>query len=150
MPKLKQNPKITELIQRELIPANEVKTENFKRPNTPEEYKAFHKTNEGGIKKAYEASDGYFKDGNKLYLAGTRDITDVIDWGKLVAGNYKNSKIYKNADEVIKNNPDIDTVIGHSAGGSAALELEKNHTDRHINSVTCNAPVFHLGAQNNI
>ena len=142
MPKLRQNPKINDLIQRELKPDSEVQTEKFKRPNTPEEYKAFHKTNEDGIKKAYEASEGYFKDGNKLYIAGTKDIADVLDWGKLVAGDYKNSKIYKNADEVIKNNPDIDTVIGHSAGGSAALELEKNHTDRHIDSVTYNAPVF--------
>ena len=95
MPKLRQNPKISDLIQRELKPDSEVQTEKFKRPNTPEEYKAFHKTNEDGIKKAYEASEGYFKDGNKLYIAGTKDIADVLDWGKLVAGDYKNSKYIK-------------------------------------------------------
>ena len=100
--------------------------DGFRRPRTDEEYRDFHKMNEDGLKKAYATPEGYYKDGNKLYIAGTRDSHDVYDWSKIVAGSFRNSEIYKNADEVFKNNPDIDTVIGHSAGGSAALELEKN------------------------
>ena len=69
-------------------------------------------------------------------------MQDVSDWPKIVFGSFKNSKIYKNADEVFKNDPDIDYVCGHSAGGSASLELEKNYPDRKITSITYNAPVF--------
>ena len=32
--------------------------------------------------------------------------------------------------------------MGHSAGGSATLELEKNYPDRKITSITYNAPIF--------
>ena len=97
------------------------------------------------MKKAYAAPEGYFKDGNKLYIAGTRDMTDVGDWPKIAFGTFKNSKIYKNADEVIKNNPDIDTLVGHSAGGSAALELEQKYPNRFsFINITC--PWFKLKA----
>jgi len=141
-PKLQPRTKILNLIK-ELVPDPEVKPkEEFKRPTTDEEFKTFHKTNEDGLKKAYAAPEGYFKDGNKLYIAGTRDSQDVFDWSKIVLGTFKNSKIYKNAEVVFKNNPDIDTVIGHSAGGSATLELEKNYPDRKITSITYNAPIF--------
>lgn len=116
----------------------------FKRPSTPDEFKKFHTDNEIGIKKAYASDTNYFIDDNKLYIAGTKTAGDVWDYGKLVSGNYKNSSIYKNVDEVIKNNPNINTVIGHSAGGSAALEIEKNYNTmgRTIDSVTYNAPVY--------
>ena len=48
-----------------------------------------------------------------------------MDWYKIPLGTFNSSHIYKNIEPVFKNNPNIDTVIGHSAGGSAALELEK-------------------------
>jgi len=114
----------------------------FKRPQTDEEWKAFHKTNETNMNKAYASPEGYFKDGNKLYIAGTRDAYDVMDWIRIPLGSFKNSKIYKNIEPVFKNDPDIDIVIGHSAGGSATLELEKNYPERKITSITYNAPVF--------
>ena len=57
-------------------------------------------------------------------------------------GNFKDSKIYKNIEPVFKENEDIDYVVGHSAGGSATLELEKNFPDRKITTVIYNAPVF--------
>ena len=60
-----------------------------------------------------------------------------MDWPKIPMHTFKN----KNAEDVIKNNPDIDTVVGHSAGGSAALELEQNYPNR-FTSITYNAPVF--------
>ncbi len=97
----------------------------FVRPNTEDGWNNFHKTNEEGIKKAYDAPEGYYKKDNKLCIAGTRDGQDVKDWLKIPLGNFKNSKIYKNADEVFKNDNNLDMVIGHSAGGSAALEIEK-------------------------
>ena len=48
-----------------------------------------------------------------------------MDWPKIPFGTFKDSKIYKNIEPVFKDNPQIDYVVGHSAGGSAALELEK-------------------------
>jgi len=86
MPKLQPSDKILNLIDG-LTPKPEVKPvvkPAFKRPSTDEEFKAFHKMNEDGIKKAYAAPEGYFKDGNKLFIAGTRDMTDVMDWRKIV------------------------------------------------------------------
>ena len=101
--------------------------------------------NEEGMKKAYDSPNSYYKDGNKLYIAGTKDIGDVMDWSKIPLGTFKDSKIYKNIEPVFENDKDIDYVVGHSAGGSATLELEKNYPDRKITSVTYNAPVFERG-----
>ena len=79
-PKLQPTPKILNLIK-ELKPPPETKPkQEFIRPTTDEEFKAFHKTNEDGLKKAYAAPEGYFQDGKKLYIAGTRDMNDVMDW----------------------------------------------------------------------
>ena len=114
----------------------------FVRPKTDEDWKAFHKMNEEGMKKAYAAPEGYYKDDNKLYIAGTRDSQYVYDWLKILLGTFKDSKIYKNAEEVFKNDKDIDYVVGHSAGGSATLELEKQYPERKITSVTYGAPVL--------
>ena len=114
----------------------------FNRPQTEQEWSDFHKNNEINMVKAYASPEGYYKDNNKLYIAGTRDIQDVLDWVKIPLGTFKNSKIYKNIEPVFKEDSKIDTVIGHSAGGSASLELEKNYPDRNITSITYNAPVF--------
>ena len=114
----------------------------FQRPKTQDEWYNFHKTNEEGIKQAYEKPEGYHIDGNKLFIAGTRDFNDVLDWRRIPFGTFKDSKIYKNVEPVFKDNPQINYVVGHSAGGSATLELEKNHPERAITSITYNAPVF--------
>ena len=116
--------------------------QSYQRPKTQTEWSNFHKMNEEGLKQAYQKPEGYHIDGNKLYIAGTRGLTDVMDWYKIPLGTFSSSHIYKNIEPVFKNNPNIDTVIGHSAGGSAALELEKKFTDRNITSITYNSPVF--------
>ena len=103
---------------------NKPKTQ-FNKPKTLQEWQIFHKTNEEGIKKAYDKPEGYHIDGNKLFIAGTRDFRDVMDWPKIPSGTFKDSKIYKNIEPVFKDNPQIYHIVGHSAGGSAALEFEK-------------------------
>ena len=75
---------------------------------------------------------------------------DVMDCYKIPIGTFKDSKIYKNNEPVFKNNPQIDYVVGHSAGGSAALEFEKTYPDRKITSITYNAPVFERADPNKI
>ena len=68
-------------------------------------------------------------------------MQDVKDWIKIPMGKFKESKIYKNVEDVFNEDSNIDYVVGHSSGGSAALELEKNYPNRKITSVTYNAPV---------
>ena len=114
----------------------------MQKPTTMNEWRDFHKTNEEGMKKAYEKPEGYHIEGNKLFIAGTRDFSDVMDWPKIPLGTFKDSKIYKNIEPVFKDNPQIDYVVGHSAGGSPTLELEKNFPNRKITSITYNAPIF--------
>jgi pimeloyl-ACP methyl ester carboxylesterase len=69
-------------------------------------------------------------------------MQDVLDWTKIPLGTFQKSKIYKNIEPVFKEDDNIDYVVGHSAGGSATLELQNNLPDRKITSVTYNAPVF--------
>ena len=92
--------------------------------------------------KAYASPDGLYKEGGRLYIAGTRGGQDVMDWPKIAFGTFRNSAIYQRAEPAFKEDPGINMVIGHSSGGSAALELEKRFPDRKVTSVTYNAPVF--------
>ena len=146
MPKIKTSNKIQKILDEVTTKTIDKVKAGFIKPKTDEEWKTFHKTNEEGIKKAYASKEGYFKDGNKLFIAGTRDMQDVMDWVKIPTFNFKESKIYKNIEPIFKEDKNIDYVVGHSAGGSAALELENNFKkDRQITSVTYNAPVFERG-----
>ena len=150
---LKQRPNQNKIIQEtKNILNNEQQPikQQFQRPKTQTEWTNFHKMNEDGIKQAYQKPEGYHIDGNKLYIAGTRNINDVMDWYKIPMGTFSSSHIYKNIEPVFKNNPQIDYVVGHSAGGSAALELEKTYPDRKITSITYNAPVFERADPNKI
>ena len=124
-PYVKQRPNINKIIEKTKTTLNNKPKTEFQKPKTVNEWRNFHKTNEEGMKKAYEKPEGYHIEGNKLFIAGTRDFTDVMDWPKIPFGTFKDSKIYKNIEPVFKDNPQIDYVVGHSAGGSAALELEK-------------------------
>ena len=62
--------------------------------------------------------------------------------GRTPLGIFRKNKIYKNIEPVFKEDKSIDYVVGHSAGGNATLELERNFPERKITSVTYNAPVF--------
>jgi hypothetical protein len=116
----------------------------FVRPSTDDEWKQFHKTNEEGINIAYSKPEGYHIQDNKLFIAGTRDMKDVLDWTKLPMNTFNKSKIYKNAEKALIDNPEITQVIGHSAGGSAALQLEKDYPNKGLTSITYSAPVFSI------
>ena len=116
----------------------------FVRPQNDEDWKQFHKINEEGINKAYEAQSGIHIQDNKLFIAGTRDFTDVMDWAKLPMGTFNKSKIYKNAEKALIDNPNINQVIGHSARGSSALQLEKDYPNKNLASVTYSAPVLSI------
>ena len=123
---LKPRKHILELIETIKSTPTPLPKTDFVKPTTEEGWVEFHKINEEGMKLAYASKEGYHIDNNRLFISGTRDLTDILDWSKIVTKNFKNSKIYKNADKVFKDNDKIDYVVGHSAGGSATLELEKN------------------------
>ena len=60
-----------------------------------------------------------------MFIAGSHtdwfdDITKVPAWGDL-----RDSERYQKVLEQFKNRGEIDTVVGHSLGGSVSLELQK-------------------------
>jgi alpha/beta superfamily hydrolase len=64
----------------------------------------------------------------------------VAEWWKIPAFRVQDSDIYKKTTDYLQNHPEIDNLVGHSYGGSVALQLqkEKNHYD----TTTYGAPVF--------
>ena len=67
------------------------------------------------------------------------DFTKVPAWGDL-----KKSARYQKTQKEFENQEQIDTVVGHSLGGSVSLELQKNYPDRKLKSRTYGAPVMDL------
>ena len=54
--------------------------------------------------KAYASKIGNYldKETKVQYIAGTQDSQDVFDWWRIPTGMYENSKIYKNAEKIMK------------------------------------------------
>ena len=86
-----------------------------------------------------------------MYIAGSHtakdwhdDVTKIPVWGDL-----RNSARYKAARDALMQHSEVNTVRGHSLGGSVALELDKNYN--HITSSrTYGAPVWDIrGKQSN-
>jgi hypothetical protein len=124
-------------------------------------------TDAQGMDKAYQQGDG-FKVGNRLYVAGSHTARDWFDdvtkipqwqdvpipnyltsimnswWGRelLGTGDLRKSERYQRAEEMVKNDPKIDTLIGHSLGGDVVLQLQKDYPERNFKTVTYGAPVW--------
>ena len=107
-------------------------------------------TDAQGIERAYQQGD-YYIHGDTMYIAGSHtakdwydDVTKIPVWGDL-----RNSTRYQAARDALMENPQIKNVIGHSLGGSVALELEKNY-ENITSSRTYGAPVFDItGSESN-
>jgi hypothetical protein len=96
-----------------------------------------------GIRRAYADGDTHVH-GKTLYVAGSHtlrdwfdDVTKIPAWGDL-----RESARYKAADAALKANPQIKNVVGHSLGGSVALELQKEYGGQNLRSRTYGAPVW--------
>ena len=81
-----------------------------------------------------------------MFIAGSHTALDWFDdftripiWGDL-----RNSERYQKVLEEFKNRGEIETVVGHSLGGSVSLELQKNYPDRVKKNRTYGAPVMDL------
>ncbi len=117
-------------------------------PEEPEVKQEFIKdiiTDTTGLDRAYQ-NRNYYVHGNTLYIAGTNSWRDVWDDITKVPfyGDLKQSERYQQAEKALKENPQIKHVIGHSLGGSVALELEKNYPKQIETSRTYGAPVLDL------
>ena len=103
----------------------------------------FHKVNEIGLQKAYHSDNKIYVDNDTAFIAGSASLGDWYDnitkipvWGDL-----KQSQRYKDADKVLKENPNVTNLVSHSLGGSVSLEIDKNNPNKY-KTTTYGAPVF--------
>jgi hypothetical protein len=106
-------------------------------------------TDKEGLAKAYGRESKLYTHGDTLYIAGTSSIQDVWDDLKIPFKQTDKSMRYRNAVAALKVNPDIMNVVGHSLGGSVALELQTNFPNRKFKSNTYGAPVLSTTAADN-
>lgn len=107
-------------------------------------------TDADGLERAYKQGD-YYIHGNTMYIAGSHTTKDWYDDGTKIPawGDLRDSTRYKVARDAMLQNPEVNKVIGHSLGGSVALELEKNYKQI-ASSRTYGAPVWDpLGSESN-
>ena len=96
--------------------------------------------NRQGLAQAYALDSGTYVAGDSLFLAGTKSARDVWDDLKIPFGMTNRSQRYEDANRVLKANPQIRRIVGHSLGGAVALELQKEHPE--MKTVTYGAPVI--------
>lgn len=96
-----------------------------------------------GLERAYKDGDTHVH-GKTMYVAGSHtlqdwwdDVTKIPVWGDL-----RESARYKAAEKVLRENPQVEDIVGHSLGGSVVLELQKQYGDRGLKSRTYGAPVL--------
>ena len=93
----------------------------------------FHHTNKLGLSKAYASDSAIHIDGDTMYIAGTRNIRDWYDdITKLPFGLTKHADRYRQAEEVLKENPNVKKLVGHSLSSAVSDELKKAHPDRNL------------------
>ena len=105
-------------------------------------------TDEEGLKRAYDTKYGLYQHYNKLFIAGTKDKIDFVDDLKLPFDEtLTKTNRGRDIDSYYRRHHEIDTVIGHSLGGSVALALEKKYKKEDgnpfgiVQSKTFGAPV---------
>ena len=102
-----------------------------------------------GLSRAYKQPDKLYINNNKLYIAGTSNYRDLYDDLKIPFKLTRFSQRYQDAEKVLRNNKDIDTLIAHSLGSSVSLELNKNYNDK-FKTRNYSSPVFDLFKNNSV
>ena len=101
----------------------------------------FHNTNKLGLSKAYASDNSTHIDGDTLFIAGTKTARDVFsDWIKIPLGLTRYSKRYKEAEDVLKANPQVKNLIGHSLGSAVSDELSKRNEDKQLKTTLYGSP----------
>ena len=126
-------------------------------------------TDAEGLRRAYNEPNRIYVNGDRMYIAGTTwtngkynptnpslldmlftdefglppgfSLQDAWDDLKIPFNLTSKSERYQDADEILKENPQIKQLILHSLGGSVALELNKNYGEKY-ETRTYSAPVF--------
>ena len=89
-----------------------------------------------GLKRAYEDPNGIYRDGETLYIAGTKSFQDVVDDLKLPFYQTRNTKRYKDVDKFLQDYAiDIDgkkhygmkNVVSHSLGASVGQQINDDY-----------------------
>jgi hypothetical protein len=101
-----------------------------------------------GLQRAYSAPSRIYRKKDTLYIAGTKDLSDVTqDWIKIPFHRIPDTTRYRTANKFL-DSPEgqgIDRFVGHSLGAVVAGELEKN---RNIKSTQYGAPVLDIIPRN--
>ena len=101
----------------------------------------FHNTNKLGLGKAYASDSSTHIDGDTLFIAGTKTYQDVFsDWIKIPLGLTKYTKRYKEAEDVLKENPQVKNLIGHSLGSAVSDELSKRSENKQLKTTLYGSP----------
>jgi hypothetical protein len=103
-----------------------------------------------GLDKVYSAGEKLHVQGDTLYVAGTSNVQDAWDTLKIPFGKTAEAQRYKDVDALLAQNPQVSNLVGHSLGGSAVLELQKNHGEKAFKTNTYNAPVNSITRPDNI
>jgi len=90
-----------------------------------------------GLDIAYGMPSGVFIQGDTMYIAGTKSLRDIVDDTLIPFSETQRTQRFADAEKRLK--PRIKRIVGHSLGGSVALELAKRHN---LESETYGAPVF--------
>ena len=93
----------------------------------------FHNTNTIGLRKAYESNKSTYVEGDTLFVAGMKGLKDWYDdFTKLPFGLTKYADRYKDAENALRENPQVTKLVGHSLGSSVSVELTKQHPDKQL------------------
>ena len=94
-----------------------------------------------GLKRAYASDSGAYIHGNRMYVAGTRNLRDVYDdITKVPFSLTRHSDRFKSAKRVLDENPQVETLIGHSLAGAIVQDLNKDNRMRYVTR-SYNAPI---------
>ena len=90
----------------------------------------FHTKNKLGLDKAYASDNKVYISGDTAFIAGTVSWQDVFnDWVKVPLGLTRYSQRYQDADSVLKKNPQVNKLVGHSLGSVVSDESAKRNKD---------------------